>query len=255
MSATERAASLAKSMSLPDDVSAKFIPLYIKYSAKVDAIFKKYPMAAPGQKQSGNDAALKKATDARFAVSRALLELREEYYKKYQKILTPKQIDQLYRAEKRFDRWHNRRFDRDGSWMIDKDGSVRYYTDGSNNTEVYVYDDDGLSFSWSKSGSASFADIKKQQAEARKQAAEARKQAAEARKQAREQAALARKQSREQAALARKQAAEARKQAREQAAEARKQAAEARRQVAKERRKAQNISVQTNGGTTYYYVQ
>ena len=102
LSATEQASRLASAMKLTDAVSAKFIPLYINYCGEIDAIFKKYPVAIPSDGAKLTDAQLRKNNDNRFAIARAILEIREKYYKKYTKILTPTQIDILYRTEKRF---------------------------------------------------------------------------------------------------------------------------------------------------------
>ena len=102
LSATEQASRLASAMKLTDAVSAKFIPLYINYCGEIDAIFKKYPVAIPSDGSKLTDAQLRKNNDNRFAIARAILEIREKYYKKYTKILTPTQIDILYRTEKRF---------------------------------------------------------------------------------------------------------------------------------------------------------
>ena len=102
LSATEQASRLASAMKLTDAVSAKFIPLYINYCGEIDAIFKKYPVVIPSDGAKLTDAQLRKNNDNRFAIARAILEIREKYYKKYTKILTPTQIDILYRTEKRF---------------------------------------------------------------------------------------------------------------------------------------------------------
>ena len=40
-------------------------------------------------------------TDNRFAMARAILDLREKYYNKYKRFLSPEQIDRVYRTEKR----------------------------------------------------------------------------------------------------------------------------------------------------------
>lgn len=102
LSATEQASQLASAMKLTDAVSAKFIPLYINYCGEINAIFKKYPVTIPSEGTKLTDAQLRKNNDNRFAIARAILEIREKYYKKYTKILTPTQIDILYRTEKRF---------------------------------------------------------------------------------------------------------------------------------------------------------
>lgn len=96
----QRAESIARQLGLDASLGKRFIPVYTEYCTKVDAIFTKYPAPSVAKMRDADDATIKAATDNRFKVARSLMELREEYYKKYQKILTPRQIDKLYRLEK-----------------------------------------------------------------------------------------------------------------------------------------------------------
>lgn len=104
-----RAEAIARQLHLDASLSKRFIPVYTEYCSKVDAIFSKYPAPNPGKLRDADDAAIKTATDNRFKVARLLMELREQYYKKYQKILSPRQIDKLYRVEKNYEHQLHRR--------------------------------------------------------------------------------------------------------------------------------------------------
>ena len=98
----EQAARLSTAMNLSDAVSAKFVPLYISCCSEIEAVFSKYPITFPSEGESLTDAQLKKNNDNRFHIARAIMDIREKYYKKYNKILTASQIDLLYRKEKHF---------------------------------------------------------------------------------------------------------------------------------------------------------
>jgi len=101
MSATEQATHLARGMQLTDAASAKFIPLYIEYCTEVSNVFKRYPVSKRNE-GTMTEAQYKANTENRFAIARAIIGIREKYYKKFTKILTAKQIDSLYRMERRF---------------------------------------------------------------------------------------------------------------------------------------------------------
>ncbi len=96
----EQAAKLSSAMKLSDDVSSKFVTVYIEYCSALDKVFKEHPLID----KPTTDDEYHKNNDIRFDVARAILSVREKYYKKFSKILTAKQIDTLYRCEKRFRR-------------------------------------------------------------------------------------------------------------------------------------------------------
>ncbi len=99
---TEQAAKLSSIMQLSDDVSAQFVPIYINYCQELNEVFSKYPITMPAKNEKLSDEQIKINNDNRFAVARALVDVREKYYKKFSKVLTPSQVDMLYRSEKRF---------------------------------------------------------------------------------------------------------------------------------------------------------
>lgn len=107
LTAAERATAIAKEMNLDNATQARFVPLYINYVNDIEKVFKKYPMVRETKEKT--EAELKRMTDNRFAVARAILDIREKYYHKFQKILNARQIDAMYRAEKRYEDAHNAR--------------------------------------------------------------------------------------------------------------------------------------------------
>lgn len=214
LSATEQAAQLSSAMQLSDAVSAKFVPLYIKSCSEIEAVFKKYPIHTAGNSKSLSEKQLKQNNDNRMAIARAIVEIREKYYKKYVKILTANQIDILYRTEKRFrPHPHGGKY----SWHFNN-------IDGIDIPESNFAD---ITIISGEQSSEAKAQAQAQTAQAREQARQARAQARAAREQARK----AQHQAREQARQAQKQARAAQRQAREQACEAQKQAREIQKQA------------------------
>ena len=95
-----RTDKMVQTLMLDDATSAKFIPLYSQYL--------KEKMACRGMKSKHMDKDIDTKTDAEvdqmiqdnFAQSRKILDIREKYYAKFHKILTPKQIMKIYQVEK-----------------------------------------------------------------------------------------------------------------------------------------------------------
>lgn len=95
-----RTDKMVQTLMLDDATSAKFIPLYSQYL--------KEKMACRGMKSKHMGKDIDTKTDAEvdqmiqdnFAQSRKILDIREKYYAKFHKILTPKQIMKIYQVEK-----------------------------------------------------------------------------------------------------------------------------------------------------------
>ena len=94
-----QAKHIARQLALDDATSQKFSETFGAYQKEVWAL-------RPQGKQHGKknsemtDAEVEKSIKDQFDHSQKILTLRQEYYKKYSKFLTPKQIQRVYELEK-----------------------------------------------------------------------------------------------------------------------------------------------------------
>ena len=94
-----QAKHIARQLALDDATSQQFIETFGAYQKEVWAL-------RPQGKQHGKknsemtDAEVEKSIKDQFDHSQKILTLRQEYYKKYSKFLTPKQIQRVYELEK-----------------------------------------------------------------------------------------------------------------------------------------------------------
>jgi Spy/CpxP family protein refolding chaperone len=94
-----QAKHIARQLALDDATSQKFIDTFSAYQKEVWTL-------RPQGKQHGKkksemtDAEVEKSIKDQFDHSQKILTLRQEYYKKYSKFLTPKQIQRVYELEK-----------------------------------------------------------------------------------------------------------------------------------------------------------
>lgn len=94
-----QAKHIARQLALDDATSQKFIETFSAYQKEVWAL-------RPQGKQHGKkksemtDAEVEKSIKDQFDHSQKILTLRQNYYKKYSKFLTPKQIQRVYELEK-----------------------------------------------------------------------------------------------------------------------------------------------------------
>ena len=86
--------------SLNDAQAQQFGALYKEYSKKLHAIHVLYRHERPAEGTTLSDEQVEKRILDNFAQSRAILDVREEYYKSFRKILTPTQINQIFEDEK-----------------------------------------------------------------------------------------------------------------------------------------------------------
>lgn len=111
---------LANELGLDDATSDKFLKLYEEYMKELNDVRKKNippkPEAKPGeemQRPMPSDADVDKMMREDFAQSRKILDIREKYYDKFRKILTPKQVQKVYNKGQmnrgRFQKEMNRR--------------------------------------------------------------------------------------------------------------------------------------------------
>ena len=94
-----QAKHIARQLALDDATSQKFIDTFSAYQKEVWTL---RPLGKQhGKKKSEmTDAEVEKSIKDQFDHSQKILTLRQEYYKKYSKFLTPKQIQRVYELEK-----------------------------------------------------------------------------------------------------------------------------------------------------------
>ena len=93
-----QAKHIARQLALDDATSQKFTETFSAYQKEVWAL---RPQGKQQKKKSDmTDAEVEKAIKDQFDHSQKILSLRQEYYKRYSKFLTPKQIQRVYELEK-----------------------------------------------------------------------------------------------------------------------------------------------------------
>ena len=92
-----QAKHISRQLALDDATSQKFIETYSAYQKEVWSLC---PQGKRKKKADMTDAETEKAIKDQFDHSQKILTLRQEYYKKYSKFLTPKQIQRVYELEK-----------------------------------------------------------------------------------------------------------------------------------------------------------
>lgn len=86
--------------SLKGAKAEQFSALYKEYSKKMRAVHDLYSHKRPAEGATLTDEQVEKRILDNFAQSRAILDVREHYYKEFRKILTPTQINQIFEDEK-----------------------------------------------------------------------------------------------------------------------------------------------------------
>ena len=86
--------------SLNEQQAQQFGTLYKAYSKKMKAIHQLYRSERPVEGAEPTDEQIEQRILDNFAQSRAILDVREQYYKEFRKILTPKQINKIFEDEK-----------------------------------------------------------------------------------------------------------------------------------------------------------
>ncbi len=100
---------LAKSLQLDEATAGQFTKIYAEYHEAMRKVRMQYRFEQPkrGEVKEGSerpalsDEQIEKNILNRFAMSRAILDIREQYYPRFREVLTPRQIEQLYRLEQR----------------------------------------------------------------------------------------------------------------------------------------------------------
>lgn len=94
-----KADRITEKLLLSDEAAAKFKPLYKTYTLETQAINKKYrPEIHKGTPKT--DAEIDSDIRKGFQKSQEILNLRIAYYEKFIKILSPRQVREMYRIEK-----------------------------------------------------------------------------------------------------------------------------------------------------------
>ena len=92
--AEKQAMHIAHELAFDEATTKQFVETYCAYQQEVWAL-------GPKQKaEPTNDEEAEQAIKQRFERSQQILDLREKYYDKYNKFLTPSQIQQVYKLER-----------------------------------------------------------------------------------------------------------------------------------------------------------
>lgn len=85
---------------LNDTQAQQFTTLYREYCKKMRAIHDLYYQPRPAEGGTLTDEQVEKRILNNFAQSRAILDVREQYYNQFRKLLTPTQINRIFEDEK-----------------------------------------------------------------------------------------------------------------------------------------------------------
>ena len=94
-----QARHISRQLALDEATCQKFIETFCAYQKEIWAL-RPRGKGARQNRQEMTDAEVDKAIKEQFDHSQKILTLRKEYYKKYSKFLTPKQIQRVYELEK-----------------------------------------------------------------------------------------------------------------------------------------------------------
>jgi len=99
----KRADAMASKLLLSDADAAKFVPVYVNFQKEFMAINEKYRQERPkdenGKAVKQTDKQVEESLRAQFAKSQEILDLRKTYFEKYLKVISPRQIRELYKLE------------------------------------------------------------------------------------------------------------------------------------------------------------
>ena len=85
---------------LNEEQAQQFATLYKAYNKQMRAIHDQYRHERPAAGTTLTDEQIEQRILDNFAQSRAILNVREQYYQKFRKFLTPSQINQIFEDEK-----------------------------------------------------------------------------------------------------------------------------------------------------------
>ena len=90
----QMAKRMAGKLMLDDETSAKFIPLYEEYMQKLAEC--RIPGKKMGSQAAQSDKDIDENIKARFSAQERRLDVQKSYYDKFKKVLTMRQVQQLY---------------------------------------------------------------------------------------------------------------------------------------------------------------
>ena len=85
---------------LDEAQAEKFTELYHAYNKKLHEIHAQYRHERPAEGAEPTEEQVERRILDNFAQSRAILDVREQYYKEFRKLLTPKQVNKIFMDEK-----------------------------------------------------------------------------------------------------------------------------------------------------------
>ena len=104
MRAEKQARNMAAKILLSDEQTAQFVPIYKEYSLKMLEAYAKFrperEMVRNGEKTPKTDSEIDADIRKEFQLSQEILNIRTGYYEKFLKILSPRQIREMYKEEK-----------------------------------------------------------------------------------------------------------------------------------------------------------
>lgn len=106
---TNRNEQLVEALKLDKATAEQFTKIYAEYHEAMRKVRSQFRFEQPKRSETQNneehpslsDEQVEKNILNRFAMSRAILDIREQYYPRFREVLTPRQIEQLYRLEQR----------------------------------------------------------------------------------------------------------------------------------------------------------
>lgn len=89
-----------EAFALSEEQAQQFATLYKAYNRQMRAIHDQYRHERTAEGSTLTDEQIEQRILDNFAQSRAILDVREQYYKEFRKFLTPSQINQIFEDEK-----------------------------------------------------------------------------------------------------------------------------------------------------------
>lgn len=97
----QKATRIANTLALDDKTTAEFNSIYVQWLADKKALKQQYfPDGKKNRQTPQTEAETEQELQQDFKLKKAVLNLREEYYEKFRKVLTAKQVKRMYEIEK-----------------------------------------------------------------------------------------------------------------------------------------------------------
>lgn len=96
----DQAKQYVQEFGLNDQQAAAFTDMYHAYNTKLRAIKQLYRAERPAKDTELNEEQIEKRILDSFKQSRAIIDVREEYYQKFRTILNAKQVNKIFEDEK-----------------------------------------------------------------------------------------------------------------------------------------------------------